>query len=141
MAAPQVQGLPAQLPPATVPGLPEPAEAEPEETPPELIARLAEVLPDPPARNFELSRVLLKSTQFAGMSLTAGIVTWALRSAGLISSLLASMLAWRHIDPLPVLGRRQDDEEDDDDMPVSGEMAAPPGHDPNEVRVERMMSR
>jgi hypothetical protein len=43
------------------------------------------------------------------MVLSVGVVWWATRAAGLVSSLLASSLAWRHVDPLPVLGR--DDEE------------------------------
>ena len=47
---------------------------------------------------------------------------WAARAAGLIASLVASAPAWRHVDPLPVLGRDDDegnpfdpaDEEDKD---------------------------
>jgi len=41
--------------------------------------------------------------------MSVGAVWWAARAAGLVSSLLASSPAWRHVDPLPVLGR--DDEE------------------------------
>ena len=33
------------------------------------------------------------------------------RAAGLMASLLASSPAWRHVDPLPVLGRDEEEEE------------------------------
>ena len=42
-----------------------------------------------------------------------GAVWWAARAAGLIASLLASSPAWRHVDPLPVLGRDEEEEEYD----------------------------
>jgi hypothetical protein len=38
-------------------------------------------------------------------------VWWASRISGLLGTLLASTPAWRHIDPLPVLGRDKDDED------------------------------
>jgi hypothetical protein len=41
-------------------------------------------------------------------------VWWAARAAGLIASLLASSPAWRHVDPLPVLGRDEGDEDEYD---------------------------
>jgi hypothetical protein len=42
-------------------------------------------------------------------------VSWALRGAGLLTSLLASTPAWRNLDPLPVLGADDDDDKKDDD--------------------------
>jgi hypothetical protein len=39
-----------------------------------------------------------------------GAVWWAARAGGLIASLLASAPAWRHLDPLPVLGRPEEDD-------------------------------
>jgi hypothetical protein len=36
-----------------------------------------------------------------------------MRAAGLIASLLASAPAWRHLDPLPVLGHDEEDEHPD----------------------------
>jgi VCBS repeat-containing protein len=49
------------------------------------------------------------AAQLTGLVVSAGFVAWALRGAGLVTSLLASTPAWRNLDPLPVLG---DDDED-----------------------------
>jgi hypothetical protein len=56
--------------------------------------------------------VVLGTVKITGLALSVGAVWWAARAAGLIASLLASAPAWRHLDPLPVLGR--DDEEDEE---------------------------
>jgi hypothetical protein len=50
--------------------------------------------------------VVLKSVRLTGLA-----VWWAARAAGLVASLLASSPAWRHVDPLPVLGRDEEEEE------------------------------
>jgi VCBS repeat-containing protein len=52
--------------------------------------------------------VILNSVKITGIALSVGAVWWAARASGLIASLLASAPAWRHLDPLPVLGRAQD---------------------------------
>jgi hypothetical protein len=62
----------------------------------------------------------VQATQMAGISLTAGAVWWALRISGLMSSLLASLPAWRQLDLLPILpdddeDKRRWDREDDDE--------------------------
>jgi hypothetical protein len=57
--------------------------------------------------------VVLNSIRLTGFALSVGAVWWAARAAGLVASLLASSPAWRHVDPLPVLGR--DDEEEDEE--------------------------
>ncbi len=54
--------------------------------------------------------VLLEQVQVGGMALSVGVVWWASRVSGLLGSLLASAPAWRHIDPLPVVGRDEDEE-------------------------------
>ena len=59
------------------------------------------------AVDIELGTVVL---QTLGIALTAGSVWWALRAAGLVTALLASVPAWRQLDFLPVLA---DDEDDD----------------------------
>jgi hypothetical protein len=41
--------------------------------------------------------------QLSAVVLSAGFVSWAIRGAGLFASLLTSLPAWRHMDPLPVL--------------------------------------
>jgi hypothetical protein len=43
------------------------------------------------------------------MALSAGFVAWLLRGTSLLASFLASMPAWRHFDPLPVLGMSGED--------------------------------
>jgi Cadherin-like len=54
--------------------------------------------------------VLLEQVQLGGMALSVGVVWWASRISGLLGSLLASAPAWRHIDPLPVVGRDEDED-------------------------------
>jgi hypothetical protein len=51
-----------------------------------------------------------------GTTLSVGFVAWALRSGAILASCLATMPAWRHFDPLPVVklsryerGRRRDE--------------------------------
>ena len=46
---------------------------------------------------------------FSGIVLSAGFVTWILRGGSLLASFLVSMPAWRHFDPLPVLGKDKHD--------------------------------
>ncbi len=58
---------------------------------------------DEPGR-FDLG---LDSARAAGVALSIGAAWWAGRAAGLLSSLLASTPTWRHVDPLPVLGRER----------------------------------
>jgi hypothetical protein len=41
---------------------------------------------------------------FSGIALSAGFMVWILRGGSLLASFLVSMPAWRHFDPLPVLG-------------------------------------
>jgi hypothetical protein len=57
-------------------------------------------------------KILLDQIQLGGLALSVGVVWWASRVSGLLGSLLASAPAWRHIDPLPVLGRDEDEEKD-----------------------------
>ena len=46
-----------------------------------------------------------------GTSLTAGLVTWVLRSGLLLSATITSSPLWRPLDPVPIL-MQSDDEED-----------------------------
>jgi hypothetical protein len=56
-------------------------------------------------------QIALDSIRISGLALSVGAVWWAARAASLVASLLASTPAWRHVDPLPVLGRDEEDEE------------------------------
>ena len=56
--------------------------------------------------------IALNSARITGLALSVGAVWWAARAAGLVASLLASSPAWRHVDPLPVLGRDEEEEEE-----------------------------
>jgi hypothetical protein len=51
----------------------------------------------------------LDSARAIGAALMVGTAWWAGRGAGLLSSLLASTPTWRHVDPLPILGRDRRD--------------------------------
>ena len=46
-----------------------------------------------------------QSGKLAATALSAGIVWWASRSVGLLAALMASVPAWRTVDPLPILAR------------------------------------
>jgi hypothetical protein len=56
---------------------------------------------------FETVPAALKVT---GLAVALGAAWWAARSTGLISGLLAAAPTWRHVDPLPALGRDDEDE-------------------------------
>ena len=53
----------------------------------------------------------MESVRMGGIALSVGVVWWASRVTGLIGSLLASMPAWLHLDPLPIVGRDDDEKE------------------------------
>jgi hypothetical protein len=59
---------------------------------------------DAPGTTKEDFTVMLDSAQMGGIALSVGVVWWASRLGGVIGSLLASLPAWRHLDPLPVVG-------------------------------------
>jgi VCBS repeat-containing protein len=48
--------------------------------------------------------VTVRIAALTGSTLSAGFIAWALRSGTLLASFMATMPAWRHFDPLPVLG-------------------------------------
>jgi hypothetical protein len=51
--------------------------------------------------------IMVNGVRLTGVSLSVGVVTWALRAGGILSSLLASLPAWRYVDPLPILERAE----------------------------------
>jgi hypothetical protein len=59
--------------------------------------------------------IVLGGLRITGLALSAGAVWWAARAAGLMASLLSVSPAWRHVDPLPVLGRGPEADDDEDD--------------------------
>jgi hypothetical protein len=65
----------------------------------------------------------LDAVRTAGLVMSVGAAWWAARASGLISSLLAITPSWRHMDPLPVLGRDDDEEAGGWDDPVGEEVA------------------
>jgi CSLREA domain-containing protein len=48
----------------------------------------------------------------AGLTLSLGLVWWAVRIAGVAGSLLVSLPAWSTLDPLPILGAQPDDDDE-----------------------------
>jgi hypothetical protein len=66
-----------------------------------------------------LDKVVVGSTLTLTTGFSIGYILWLLRGEVLLTSLLASLPAWRLIDPLPVLsslGKRLDEDEDDDSI-------------------------
>ena len=59
--------------------------------------------------------VLMESVRMGSIALSVGVVWWASRVGGLVGSLLTSVPAWRHLDPMPIVGRDKDEAEDWDD--------------------------
>lgn len=52
----------------------------------------------------EHHELVTRVAALTGTTLSAGFIVWALRSGALLASFMATMPAWRHFDPLPVLG-------------------------------------
>ena len=48
------------------------------------------------------------SVKLSGAVVSAGFVIWALRGVGLLTTLLSSIPAWRHFDPVPILAPEDD---------------------------------
>jgi hypothetical protein len=83
-------------------------------------------------------KVIMDSVRMGGIALSVGVVWWASRVTGLIGSLLASMPAWRQLDPLPIVGRdeeedrweeTEDSEADADELAVSMVLEGPRSRD------------
>ena len=86
--------------------------------------------------------------KLAAAAISAGVVFWAGRSVGLLAALMASVPAWRNVDPLPVLARdrrRGKRREDDPLADISSERdindegknaAGIPRHAPSSLMIE-----
>ncbi|MDX2251143.1 MAG: cadherin domain-containing protein, partial [Nitrospira sp.] len=76
--------------------------------------RLADELERKMQEREEQAHLIGRIAAFSGVALSAGFVTWLLRGGSLLASFLVSLPAWRHFDPLPVLGlgRRRRKERD-----------------------------
>jgi hypothetical protein len=70
----------------------------------ERLTRLADDLERGIQEREHQTHLIGRVASFTGMALSAGFVAWLLRGTSLLASFLASMPAWRHFDPLPVLG-------------------------------------
>jgi VCBS repeat-containing protein len=112
------------LPVEPVPVLePEPVEKQPS-TSELLLTKLSEMagsLEQAIGVSEEHHELVTRVAALTGTTLSAGFIVWALRSGALLASFMATMPAWRHFDPLPVLGgtrsewqrRRKDSERDE----------------------------
>jgi len=70
----------------------------------EHLTRLADNLEQAMQEREQQAHLLGRVASFSGMALSVGFVAWILRGGALLTSFLVSMPAWRHFDPLPVLG-------------------------------------
>jgi hypothetical protein len=94
------------LPVAPAPTL----EPEPPETTPSvsdlLMAKLDEMavsLEQAVSQSQERHELMARVAAVTGTTLSVGFVAWALRSGAILASMLATMPAWQHFDPLPVV--------------------------------------
>jgi hypothetical protein len=58
--------------------------------------------------------IVLRTIRVTGIALSVGAIWWAARAAALMASLLSTKPAWRHVDPLPVLGRDPETEDEEE---------------------------
>lgn len=74
-------------------------------------------LRDEVAEETYVEKIVVGSSFAAATGFSIGYVLWLLRGEVLLSTLLASLPAWRIIDPLPVLSffKKEGDEEEEDD--------------------------
>ncbi|HSS31025.1 MAG TPA: cadherin-like domain-containing protein, partial [Nitrospiraceae bacterium] len=70
----------------------------------EHLTRLADDLERAAQEREHQAHLLGRVASVSGFALSAGFVAWILRGGSLLASFLVSMPAWRHFDPLPVLG-------------------------------------
>ncbi len=54
----------------------------------------------------------INTVKGAGLSLSAGFVAWMVRGGALVAGLMASLPAWRHFDPVPILSMDKKGKED-----------------------------
>jgi hypothetical protein len=66
-------------------------------------------------QTINIDRNVVASTTAVSAGLSIGYVIWLVRGGALLSSLLASIPAWRVMDPLPILGNMGDNEDQSDD--------------------------
>jgi len=78
------------------------------------------------------STLVTAAPAIIGASLTAGAVTWVLRSGLLISAALSATPLWRPMDPVPILMDSEEEESwYEQDAKVSGESPINAGNDPD----------
>jgi parallel beta-helix repeat protein len=70
---------------------------------------------DEAKQTLKLDRNVVASTTAVSAGLSIGYVIWLVRGGALLSSLLASIPAWRVMDPLPILGSMGDNGDENDD--------------------------
>jgi hypothetical protein len=86
-------------------------EVEPVRAEMQVLPMRRETFDNPDDEERQTIEVVMSSVRITGLAFSVGAVWWAARAAGLVASLLASSPAWRHVDPLPVLGRDDEEEE------------------------------
>jgi hypothetical protein len=86
-------------------------EVEPVRAEMQILPMRRDAFDNPDDEERQTIEVIMSSVKVTGLAFSVGAVWWAVRAAGLVASLLASSPAWRHVDPLPVLGRDDEEEE------------------------------
>jgi hypothetical protein len=96
----------------------DPLETRPQRTEIQVEPLRAEMQQAPLPVDEEVQRIeiVLTTVRITGLAISVGAVWWAARAVGLVASLLSATPAWRHVDPLPVLGRDEDEKEKWDEV-------------------------
>ena len=69
-----------------------------------------------------------------GMAFSATLLVWATRAGGLVAAMMASVPAWRSLDPLPILERaNRPDADDEADGLLGGATGAAPEPNPDDL--------
>lgn len=83
------------------------------------LSRMADLLTNDFNNRLQFDQRVMASSVTVSASVSIGYVLWLLRSGALLSSVLATIPAWRSIDPLPVLASfptRKDNNDDDESL-------------------------
>jgi hypothetical protein len=56
-----------------------------------------------------LNMSFLHQAQVSGAAVSAGLVTWALNSGGILSSVMATVPSWKNLDPISLLDKNVGD--------------------------------
>ncbi|MEM8499380.1 MAG: LamG-like jellyroll fold domain-containing protein [Pseudomonadota bacterium] len=66
-------------------------------------------------QRLEPDRLFAQAMAGSGVALSTGVIAWILRGGSLLASFLTTIPAWRTIDPLPIMAKKEKDDNDLDE--------------------------